>query len=61
MGNSVTRTRALTGFHLNKWLWAQRFASAANLACSRSLTTGTAVFVAGMTLTVGNLVKFSST
>ena len=61
MGNSVTRTRALTGFHLNKRLRAQRFASAASLARNRSLTTGTAVFVAGMTSTVGNLVKFSST
>jgi hypothetical protein len=61
MGNSVTRTRALTGFHLNKRLRAQRFASAASLACSCSLTTGAAVFVAGMTPTVGNLVKYSST
>jgi hypothetical protein len=61
MGNSVTCTRALTGFHLNKQSWAQRFTSAASLARNRSLTTGTAVFVAGMTSTVGNLVKFSST
>jgi hypothetical protein len=61
MGNSVTRTRARTGFHLNKQLRAQRFASVASLARSRSLTTGAVVFVAGMTPTVGNLVKYSST
>jgi hypothetical protein len=61
MGISVTCTRAQTDFHLNELLWAQRFASAASLACSHSLTTGAAVFVAGMTPTVGNLVKFSST
>jgi hypothetical protein len=61
MGNSVTRTRVLTGFHLNKPLWAQRFASVSSLACSHSLTTGAAVFVADMTPTVGNLVGFSST
>jgi hypothetical protein len=61
MGNSVTLTRAQTGFHLNMRLRAQHFASAASLACSHSLTTGTAVFVAGMTPMVGNLVKLSST
>jgi hypothetical protein len=61
MGNSVTHTRALTGFHLNKGSWAQRFASVASLAHSRSLTTGTTIFVAGMTPMVGDLVKFSST
>jgi hypothetical protein len=33
----------------------------ASLVCSHSLTTGAAVFVAGMTPTVGNLVKNSST
>jgi hypothetical protein len=60
-GNSVTCTRALTDFHLNKRLQAQHFASAASLARSRSLITGAAIFVAGMTPTVGNLVKFSST
>ena len=38
MGNSVTRTRARTGFHLNKQLRAQRFASAASLARSIPLS-----------------------
>jgi hypothetical protein len=61
MGNSVTCTRALTGFHLNKLLRAQRFASVASLACSHSLATGAAVSVADMTPTVGNVIEYSST